>query len=75
MDNISERPNFNDEQIETELNKVVLLDQILADNGALTLNQLNDMVHRTDKVMTITFPQVKFRYWIIECWTFRSKTF
>lgn len=52
MNHVSRRPIFTREQIDKELKQVVLLDRILAESGALTLSQLNDIVVKIDKVMT-----------------------
>uniref|UniRef100_A0A1I7VX07 Tudor domain-containing protein n=1 Tax=Loa loa TaxID=7209 RepID=A0A1I7VX07_LOALO len=49
MYGINGRPVFTQEQIDKELKQVVLLDRILAENGALTFRQLNDVVFKTDK--------------------------
>ncbi|VDM93300.1 unnamed protein product, partial [Onchocerca ochengi] len=43
MNDINERPVFNQEQIDKELKQVVLLDQILAEHGTLTLKALKDV--------------------------------
>lgn len=51
MDDINERPVFTQEQIDKELKQIVLLDRVLAESGALTLGQLNDVVSKIDKVM------------------------
>lgn len=50
MDYLNGRPFFTKEQIEKELKKVVLLDRILAERGALTLEQLYDVVREVGKV-------------------------
>ncbi|VDK78393.1 unnamed protein product [Litomosoides sigmodontis] len=49
MNHVSGRPVFTREQIDKELKQVELLDQILAERGALTLSQLNDVVIKIDK--------------------------
>uniref|UniRef100_A0A0R3RIZ4 DUF4216 domain-containing protein n=1 Tax=Elaeophora elaphi TaxID=1147741 RepID=A0A0R3RIZ4_9BILA len=49
IDNIEKRPVFTRERIDIELKQIVLLDRILAENGALTLSQLNDVVSKVDQ--------------------------
>ncbi|KAM3718433.1 Pleckstrin [Dirofilaria immitis] len=48
MEDVNERPIFTQEQLDKELKQVVLLDRILAENGALTLKELKDIVSKID---------------------------
>ncbi|VIO94929.1 Uncharacterized protein BM_BM8072 [Brugia malayi] len=49
MNDLSKRPVFTQQEIVNELQKVALLDRILAESGALTLKHLNDIVSKIDK--------------------------
>uniref|UniRef100_A0A915PW22 Uncharacterized protein n=1 Tax=Setaria digitata TaxID=48799 RepID=A0A915PW22_9BILA len=49
MDDTCRRPIFTQEEIDKELKRIVLLDRILAESGALTLKKLHSLVNEIDK--------------------------
>ncbi|MCP9263700.1 hypothetical protein DINM_007082 [Dirofilaria immitis] len=54
MEDVNERPIFTQEQLDKELKQVVLLDRILAENGALTLKELKDIGNNFNKLNDLT---------------------